>query len=145
MLTRAWITIVLVGICACTEQAEFVPDDTARLSATRFLSEAAGNNGYARALYPKKFQFPQDHGSHPEYRTEWWYFTGNLEGTHARHYGFELAFFRYALKADEAKGTSAWRTNQAWMAHFALTDTQGNKFFADVEIYIVDTSKYWRH
>ena len=59
-MTRAWITIVLVGICACTEQAEFVPDDTARLSATRFLSEAAGNNGYARALYPKKFQFPQD-------------------------------------------------------------------------------------
>jgi len=130
-LTRAWITIALVIICACTEQVELVPNDAARLPATRFLSEATGNNGYARVFYPKKFQFPRDHGSHPEYRTEWWYFTGNLEGARARHYGFELAFFRYALKADEAEGTSAWRASQAWMAHFALTDTQGNKFFAD--------------
>ena len=56
-----------------------------------------GGDGFARATEPREFVFPADHGSHPEYRTEWWYFTGNLATTSGRHFGFELTFFRYAL------------------------------------------------
>ena len=76
--------------------------------------------------------FPRDHGAHPEFRTEWWYFTGNLATQDGRHFGFELTFFRYALAPATARqqGASAWRADQVWMAHFAITDTQGNRFVA---------------
>jgi predicted secreted hydrolase len=76
--------------------------------------------------------FPRDHSAHPEYRTEWWYFTGNLAASDGRHFGFELTFFRYALAppGDPAQQGSAWRTQQVWMAHFAITDTAGRRFFA---------------
>ena len=81
---------------------------------------------------PREFVFPADHGSHPEFRTEWWYFTGNLATASGRHFGFELTFFRYALAAPAARleSSSAWRTDQIWMAHFAVTDSAGGRFIA---------------
>ena len=53
--------------------------------------------GFLRATGPRTFIFPADHGSHPGYRTEWWYFTGNLSADDGRHYGYQLTFFRVAL------------------------------------------------
>ena len=64
--------------------------------------------GFARALGPRPFAFPDDHGPHPEYRTEWWYYTGNLETAAGRHVGFQLTFFRTAL-APPDRGASAAR------------------------------------
>jgi predicted secreted hydrolase len=97
----------------------------------RLLGDAA-TDGFARATAPRAFVFPVDHGSHPEYRTEWWYFTGNLAAASGRHFGFELTFFRYALAPPSTRreGSSAWRTEQFWMAHFALTDTATGRFMA---------------
>jgi predicted secreted hydrolase len=86
--------------------------------------------GYARALAPRLFSFPADHGPHPDFRSEWWYFTGNLATAGSRHFGFQLAFFRFALAPGSATRASAWATNQAWMAHFALTDTVSRRFLA---------------
>ncbi len=89
-------------------------------------------DGFARATSPRDFSFPADHGSHPEFRTEWWYFTGNLTTETGRHFGFELTFFRYALAPPSARtaGASSWRTEQLWMAHFALTDSTNGRFTA---------------
>jgi len=97
----------------------------------RLLGGETGD-GFARATEPRAFVFPADHGSHPAYRTEWWYFTGNLATEAGRHFGFELTFFRYGLGASErgTAGASAWRADQAWMAHFAVTDTAGRRFVA---------------
>jgi predicted secreted hydrolase len=86
--------------------------------------------GYARALQPRRFSFPVDHGPHPKFRNEWWYFTGNLEDRDSRRFGFQLVFFRNALTPDPAAGGSEWRSNQAWMAHLALTDVSGQRFHA---------------
>jgi predicted secreted hydrolase len=96
----------------------------------RFLAEGDGDDAFARALTPRAFEFPRDHGAHNEYRSEWWYFTGNLETADARHFGFELTFFRFALDAAAPERASEWGTSQAWMAHFALTDTQAGDFMA---------------
>jgi predicted secreted hydrolase len=76
--------------------------------------------------------FPVDHANHPDFRTEWWYFTGNLAATSGRHFGFELTFFRYALApaAPRAADASAWRADQVWMAHLAITDTANGRFVA---------------
>ena len=89
-----------------------------------------GGEGFARALGPRALVFPDDHGPHPEYRTEWWYYTGNLRTASGRHFGFQLTFFRLALAAAMPARSSAWASRQAYMAHFALTDTDGQRFHA---------------
>lgn len=106
------------------------------VQASLAVSEALGSGdlaGFARAVTPRPFSFPADHGPHPEFRTEWWYYTGNLETVTGRHFGFQLTFFRTAL-APPAPGRaprpSAWASRQLYLAHFALTDTAGRRFHA---------------
>jgi predicted secreted hydrolase len=89
---------------------------------------AANDEGYAKVLQPRVFQFPADHGPHPEFRTEWWYFTGNLETEEHRHFGFQLTFFRSALAPTMPERRSAWATRQAWLAHFTVSDIAGGTF-----------------
>jgi predicted secreted hydrolase len=103
---------------------------TAAVSVTAALGGAA-DTGYARATEPRSFRFPADHGPHPGYRTEWWYFTGNVTTAEGRSFGYQLTFFRTAL-APERPGdeprASAWATRQLYMAHFAVSDTAGRGF-----------------
>jgi len=85
----------------------------------------------------RKFSFPQDHGAHPEYRQEWWYFSGNVQSTEGQRFGYELTFFRIGLNppskivANSAQKikTSSWRANNVYMAHFAVTDIDNKKFY----------------
>ena len=100
---------------------------------------AADNNavsestiGYQRADGPIVLNFPDDYGPHPDYQTEWWYYTGNLETPEGRHFGYQLTFFRRALLPPEQRLTrsSNWSVEQVYMAHFALTDTASNQHHA---------------
>ncbi len=84
--------------------------------------------GFARAMVPRDFRFPDDHGPHPAFRHEWWYFTGNLRTPGGRRFGYQLTFFRFALSPDLVDRESRWAANQAYMAHFAVTDARGNRF-----------------
>ena len=93
------------------------------------LLNAESNVGFAMAMEPRTFVFPRDHGPHPEFRNEWWYMTGNLDATDGRRFGFELTFFRFALAPELPESESAWRTNQVYVAHLALTDADGRQFF----------------
>lgn len=91
--------------------------------------------GYARALEPRKFSFPADHGPHPDYRNEWWYVTGNLDATTGERFGFELTIFRFALapateRPAAADAPSEWRTRQVYVGHFAVTDAAGRRFLS---------------
>ncbi|MGR9087107.1 MAG: lipocalin-like domain-containing protein [Gammaproteobacteria bacterium] len=86
---------------------------------------------FARALKPRNFTFPEDHGAHNAYRTEWWYFTGNLSTPEGRRFGYELTFFRFALSDKMNFSPSVWRTDQAYMAHLALTDAWEGRFYTD--------------
>lgn len=87
-----------------------------------FLSAAAGQDGFARVTEPRPFTFPADAGPHPEYQTEWWYYTGNLADAQGDRYGYQLTFFRRALAPEAVARASKWGTNQVYLAHFALTD-----------------------
>ncbi|MCB1770392.1 MAG: carotenoid 1,2-hydratase [Candidatus Competibacteraceae bacterium] len=87
------------------------------------------NAGYQRAYQPRPFRFPDDHGPHPEFRNEWWYVTGNLADTTGRSFGYQLTLFRIALSPDPPAMDSAWRTNQVYMGHFALTDVVNEKHY----------------
>jgi putative ABC transport system permease protein len=69
------------------------------------------------------FQFPRDHGSHPQHKIEWWYFTGNLKGKgeQERRLGYQLTFFRIGVVPEPATD-SPWALRDVWMAHFAISD-----------------------
>ncbi len=90
---------------------------------------SAGSPGFERVLAPRALVFPEDHGAHNRYRTEWWYFTGNLLDTTGHHFGYQLTFFRLALTAEPSVSKSNWRSNQMYMAHFTVTDVQHNRFY----------------
>ena len=89
------------------------------------------DKGFVRALKPKEFTFPPDHGPHNLYRSEWWYFTGNLKNPQDRKFGYELTFFRFALKPEKPESKSSWRSNQMYMAHLTLTDVEKGRFYTD--------------
>ena len=86
-------------------------------------------SGFEKALAARAFDFPQDHGPHPDFRNEWWYFTGNLDGEAGQRYGFELTIFRFSLTPDAGTETgSAWQANQVYIGHFAVTDVNARQF-----------------
>ncbi|HZD58424.1 MAG TPA: lipocalin-like domain-containing protein [Anaerolineales bacterium] len=93
----------------------------------------SGNTqGFEKADGPRVLRFPADQGPHPDFQTEWWYYTGNLETTDGRHFGYQLTFFRRALtpEGDLPRRGSDWATNQVYMAHFALTDVGAGRFYS---------------
>jgi len=88
--------------------------------------------GFPRAEGPRPLEFPTDHGAHPDYETEWWYYTGNLGTADGRHFGYQLTFFRRALvpPAQRQERVSPWAADQVYLAHFALTDVVGGRYQA---------------
>ena len=87
--------------------------------------------GFARAIEPGGLEFPRDLGPHEDYRTEWWYYTGNLVGENGREFGYQLTFFRRGLTppTDEMLSDNEWRSNQVYMAHFTISDIANDAFY----------------
>jgi predicted secreted hydrolase len=83
---------------------------------------------YRTALEGYHYEFPRDYFNHPDFQTEWWYYTGNLKSAAGRRFGFELTFFRQAVSRDPAK-SGAWDLRDLYLAHLALSDLDGGKFF----------------
>jgi predicted secreted hydrolase len=115
------------------------PDADREARTTLELGEVLGGADtlHARAVTPRAFTFPADHGPHPEFRSEWWYFTGNVTTDDGDEFGYQLTFFRSALadttsfvvELDPSTAPdvtiprpSPWRTRHAYMAHFAVSD-----------------------
>jgi predicted secreted hydrolase len=94
-------------------------------------------DSFARATEPGVIEFPRDFGPHNSYRTEWWYYTGNLESSSGRLFGFQLTFFRRSLTPPGGNASCAgvdcpprseWRTNQVYLAHFTVSDLANGNF-----------------
>ncbi len=106
------------------------PEDPDRIDIARALSETRGTDCFDRVTSPRPLTFPEDAGPHDTFRTEWWYYTGNLTTDTGRHFGYQLTFFRQAMSCDPVTGTSQWRTRQLYLAHFAITDTRNRQFYS---------------
>ncbi len=143
---------VIVGLSALWWRDRAAPEAAA---STDFIAALSGDDveGFARATEPGAIQFPRDLGPHPDYQTEWWYYTGNLATAAGREFGFQLTFFRTALTASaERRARSAesasptnplalsqtteptdqltsWTTNQVYFAHFTISDIAGEAFY----------------
>jgi predicted secreted hydrolase len=76
-----------------------------------------------------RYAFPRDHGAHEEFRTEWWYYTGQLTAKNGRPFGYELTFFRRAMSREQTKTLpSQWAVTQLYLAHFAISDLSKGQF-----------------
>jgi predicted secreted hydrolase len=135
-MKRFWIILLAVAVVAA---GIFILPEQLRSSSGPVLQSqvlAAGSNesvqGFTLADGSRPLQLPQDQGPHPDFQTEWWYYTGNLEAPDGRHFGYQLTFFRRALLPPQLviQRPSDWATNQVYMAHFALTDVAANSYHA---------------
>jgi predicted secreted hydrolase len=80
-----------------------------------------------------RYGFPRDHHAHPEFKTEWWYFTGNLADVDGHRFGYEVTFFRHGIRppAERDPNASRFIVGDLKFAHFAVTDAAGRKFNFD--------------
>src|SRR5579871_3168425 len=83
---------------------------------------------YQQALPGYRYKFPRDHFAHPEYKTEWWYYTGNLKAADGHRFGFELTFFRQGVNRD-SETAGDWDVHDIYLAHLALSDIDGKRFY----------------
>ncbi len=120
----------LVVLCVAVFGFSLVDRGNGDVEASAVLTlDDANISGFTRALEPREWTFPRDHGAHDDYQLEWWYYTGNLETESGRHFGFQFTIFRRALSPGLISSDSEWRTNQAYMAHFSLSDIEGGQFY----------------
>jgi predicted secreted hydrolase len=96
---------------------------------TIFTVDAQAQSGWRKVTGPPELSFPRDHGGHFEYRTEWWYVTGLVDGEEGRRYGFQITFFRQGLAPGELEpGASNLRARQIVAAHLAVADISEQRF-----------------
>lgn len=128
MMKYLLISLMLLALIGCER------NEKADLKDRIDLSKAMGKtseNDFTKAIAIKKFIFPDDHGPHPDFRTEWWYFTGNLTSMDNKRFGYQFTIFRTALSKNKNARNSDWNSNQIYMAHFAVTDISNGKFYFD--------------
>ena len=157
-MKRTWIVLsgialivlaVMVGRRVGGGAGEGLPE-----AALESLPAAGSADGFARATEPDAITFPRDLGPHDDYQTEWWYYTGNLQTADGRLFGFQFTIFRRALRPEEettdfadftdleeesdqsvksvqsvVPSSSSWRTEQVYLAHFTISDIEGEQFY----------------
>lgn len=92
--------------------------------------QGEGGFTYQLALPGRKLSFPADHFSHPDFKTEWWYYTGHLETNGGKRYGYQVTFFRFGLRDRQEPQRKEYPVifTDLYMAHFALSDIAAKKF-----------------
>jgi predicted secreted hydrolase len=82
---------------------------------------------WKRASPDRLLTLPADHSSHPDYKLEWWYYTGHLQTVEGRRFGYQLTFFRIGI-APVVSNRSTWAVRDVFLAHAALTDISRRRF-----------------
>ncbi len=127
---RLFCPVCLVWlVAACSADAPGPAPKVAGLRLNAVLG-TDGDHPFAEARAPRKFVFPQDHGSHPDFRTEWWYLTAVLRDALGRDYGVQFTVFRQALAAPRDSRSGPWHLGQVYLGHLAVTDVASGRHLA---------------
>jgi len=127
------MVILCFGVAALLGAYKPVEGNASQVVESRLsVPTLVASEGYTRADGTWKLSFPGDYGAHPDFQTEWWYYTGNLTDTQGRRFGYQLTFFRRALVPPQERSArlSKWGTDQAYLAHFAITDVRSDEHSA---------------
>ncbi len=91
------------------------------------LPVVAAQTPWREAQAGYSFVFPRDHFSHPDFKIEWWYYTGNLMTQSGRRFGYQVTFFRVGV--DRAPSNpSRWAVRDLFMTHVAVSDVRGQRY-----------------
>jgi predicted secreted hydrolase len=101
-----WVRVLLLILLALPSEGQY----------------QVAKSGYA-------YEFPRDYFNHPKFQTEWWYYTGNVKSADKHRFGFELTFFRQGVGQDAKHSDSTWEVRHLYIAHFALSDITGQRFY----------------
>lgn len=90
------------------------------------LLQTLDDDGFSPTPETWDFQFPADHASHNQYRTEWWYFSGTLQNDSNKHFGIQFVVMRIGLAATRSARQSRWATEEIYAGLFSVSDPAGN-------------------
>lgn len=123
-LRSSALALLLLSALPCLAQAPFPP--LAQLT----------DDGFRVPQPNAKFDFPRDHGSHPDFKIEWWYLTGHLFGPDNERFGYQATFFRRAGSPPEkaTEGSEAFRSDEILLFHIALLHERSGKFIHDEKL-----------
>ena len=95
-----------------------------------FAADGEDPAGWRKAEPGWKFEWPRDHAVHPDFKTEWWYFTGNLHAADGRRFGYQITFFRQGIRApaERVSAKSRFVVDDFKFGHFTVTDVQARRF-----------------
>jgi predicted secreted hydrolase len=84
---------------------------------------------YRLAVPGRTLSFPADHYSHPDFKTEWWYYTGHLQAESGQRFGYQVTFFRFGVRDRQTNiNEKPPLFTELYMAHFALSNISGRNF-----------------
>lgn len=129
VLRFSTLILILLLLSSCTT----APLPSARIQIPDSSQIGAEpSSSFALADGSRPFRFPQDFGAHEDFRSEWWYYTGNLETPDARHFGFELTIFRVSVHPPTVAlpEDSQWYDRSVYFSHFAISDIGEKRFHA---------------
>src|SRR5262249_11594436 len=132
---RGWLpgggSVAVAGVAGCRDhKSTSAEKGWEHLELSELLGQGAMDSGFERATGPRRFTFPNDHGPHPSFRSEWWYLTGNLLDNSGRRFGYQLTIFRSALTPRTAARSSHRAATDVYMAHFAVNDVEEARVYA---------------
>ena len=120
------IAVVFSLLAVLPAMASGKHSETAKIFSPAELLAAAGDGDFARARLPYPFRFPEDYGSHREYRTETWHVSGILQAKDQPRIGLQLAIIRIALGSQPPRADSIdWTSGEIFAALFSLSDPAG--------------------
>jgi predicted secreted hydrolase len=122
----ALLTSLLSGYAHAGETAR-------RQSSERLTDHGSRITPFAQVVPGYRLRFPHDEGSHPTFRTEWWYITGWLDTAARTPLGFQITFFRIRPAIDE-NNPSTFTPRQIIIAHAALSGVGHGKLLHDQRI-----------
>ncbi len=96
------------------------------------LCDVKAKDLWSQAVPGYQITLPKDNSPHYNFRTEWWYFTGNLHSKEGREFGYELTFFRYGYRPpDLPEMRSRFVMQDLKFAHFTVTEVASDRFRFD--------------
>ncbi len=132
---RQIVLLLIASLTACQPaEGDFATPTSSASSRLSLLLGAEGNDrsigSDAQVVPGRVFRFPDDHAAHPDFRNEWWYFTGHLESDQGLSFGYELTLFRFLLTPfGTTTEEPGWQDGQIIVGHFAVSDITTDKFY----------------
>jgi predicted secreted hydrolase len=97
-------------------------------------SDAPPPEPWQRAIGPWEWSFPRDHGAHPPFKSEWWYFTGNVHNAQGRRFGYQLTLFRQGVQFKPLQTSSQWSVRDFYFGHFTISDVAAGQFHVEERV-----------